>query len=693
MPSSILDKIFNKEEKTSSFFLTLLFYENKIKTASCVLKNTEVEVLQTAEKNYQNEEELLVAVDEAISLVEEKFPEKITTDKVVLGLPTEKIKEGKIEEETLGGIKNFCQKLNLKPIGFVEIPTAINHFLQKKDNGLESLILTRFGEKLSVSLIKIGKITNQINLDRSQNHALDLEKALKSFIEVEIFPSKILLYDDSPLENIQQDLMNYPWTTKASFLHLPKIEVSAEDFDTRAVAFSGAGEIIKTISETVVEEVVQIETGENFGFVNDQDVADVPAVVKIKPPQVKREFPVIKLPKLKLPDISFLRNFFSRKKLGGLWILGFLGILLAITVAFFWYWPSVTVELLLQTQKQQNKEQIILDQKITSVDESSKAIPQITIEIEKSLTKKIETTGKKLIGEPAKGTVTIYNKTNNSKTFNKGLVILSSGNLKFSFNESITVASASGDITDPVSGKAEVNVTAVNIGPEANLGAGQIFSITDYPTDSYVAKNSSAFSGGTSREITVVSIKDQEKLFSLASQETTELAKAELLQKKDNQEMILAETLTGSVTSKKFDKEVNDETSQLSLDLNMKFNAIGYHQDDLLKVLEKMINSSLPEGYELKKDAIEINVGSGQKKKDETVVLQINYSVSLSPKISTEEIRKNLLGKSIKETEQYLGSLSVLAGYELKLNRKLPFFNNHLPRVLSNIRVETSGYK
>lgn len=691
MPPSILTKFLSKTEEKSDYFFTLEICQDKIKTAACELKQGEVNILGVgAADGGGSWEETTIAVDKALSLVEEKFPPGVKVNKVVLGLPTEYTQDGKIEENKLVSIKELLQKLSLVPLGFVEIPLAIVHLLQIQEGGPQTLILLRAGKELTVSLARVGKITNNLTVARTENIASDLERVITSFSDIEVLPSRILIYDDgSNLETTRQALMNYPWLTKASFLHFPKIEIAPADLDIKAIAFAGAGETTRVIEVPATD----------FGFVKGEDVLEQEPAPPPKPaaPAPQIVLPKFALPRLRIPQFFLLGNLKTllAQKFGLVFLLAALILILVGggIAAASWYLPRAQVALVLESQTLEQPLEVSLNSKITVVDEANKEIPGLTLEVEEKETKKATTTSKKTVGEPARGELTIYNKTTNNKTFKKGTILLSSNNLKFSLDEEVTVASASESIDNLTFGKQNARLTAANIGPEGNLGVGQEFHFDEFPTSSYTARNEVAFSGGISREISVVGRSDQEKLLATASTELTEQAKKDLNNKLGQGEKLIEKTLSGTITSKKFDKEVDEEATELSLDLAMHFTISLFKEDDLLNLWEKNIVAAIPTGFEFKRSETKIEITDLQKKKDGTWVLKANCSTTLFPKIDTLDIQKNLAGKKLTEVDNYLRNLGNVAGYEIKFSQNLPWTKNMLPKIAANILIETRSRK
>ena len=354
-----IPKFLHKEKKEKNLFWALEIGENFLKAAACEIENGKIGILGTAAEEYDgNWENAILAADKILSTLEENTLQNL--DKVILGLPMNYVAEGKIKPEYLTQIKSLCQKLSLIPLGFVEIPLAMANFLKTENNGPESLVLAHLGQKLEVSLIRVGKVTNNTTLERSDNLSLDLENALKSFSDVEVLPSKILIYGGQNLETAKQELMSYPWTSRASFLHFPKVEIGEADLDLKSISFAGATEM-GTVEgnegvgesggdEKILEEAKtgpEIVEGDNFGFSKVEE-SEKPAENVLVTEEVKEKFkltkpkfslpkltlPKFKLPLLTLPNLRLPLIVLDKKSALILGSLGVLGCLVIIGLFF-----------------------------------------------------------------------------------------------------------------------------------------------------------------------------------------------------------------------------------------------------------------------------------------------------------------------------------------------------------------------
>lgn len=695
-----LEKFLPQREKKPEYFLALELRKEKIKAAIWENKEGRVEILSIGSQNYSGDiKEAISAADKVIGEVENILPpQSPEVKKVIFGIPENWVKDNKIEPPNLLDLKKLSSELFLKPLGFVVTTEAIISFLQKQEGIPPTLILLGAEtDEITVSLVKVGRIEGTKKEEvKEENWGESLESALKSFSGIEILPSRILLYNDSAdLEKIKQSLISYPFLPKLPFLHFPKIEILEENTDIKSLV-AAVGTEMGMEFEAIVPPLIPKEEGpeeENLGFIKGEDIKKKEEEKVPEKEEIKRKFklsfklPHFRFPSFSFPSFDFHFDFGQKMK----WILLIFLLILFIggggLFSAYWYLPSATVTLLVEPKILEKEAEIMAVSDLGAPDFANKQIPAGFLEIEETAKKTTVTTGKKTVGEPGRGEVTIYNKTTNSKTFKSGTVLLGSSDLKFSLDEEVTVASASDTGVSLEYGKGKGKVTASLIGSKGNLSSGTSFSFVDFPSSSYSAKNEQDFSGGFSREIAVVSKADQERLIASLSAELKEKAKKDLEAKISPGERIVEKALEGNFTQKKFDKKIDEEGNELALEGKMNFKSLTYKEDDLKQLMEKMVQESIAEGYELREKEIEINVFSVEKKK-EGVLLGVHFKANLSPKFPEVEIKKNLLGKYPRVTEDYLRSLPNVSSYEFSLSPRFPKRIATFPRFPQKIKIE-----
>lgn len=732
----MLEGLLHHKKEEKDYLCALVVAEKRIAAAIWeTTKDGKVTVLKTTQKEYEGEwEKAIDAADQAVTGLESELPEGKELTKVVFGLYPAWLTDDRIKEPHLKQLKALTSALSLTPLGFVELPIAVAHLLQKDEGNQQTVILVGIDEThVTVSLFKIGKLVGSVTGARTESVSLDLEKLLATFTDVEVLPSRVLLYGEvTDLEKLKAELLNHPWQKKANFLHFPKIEVLPADFAVKAVAVASSTEIMPQTQEVAVsqqvtdqepavaevsgksEEVAAI--AEDLGFVTDredesagetvvaseseegvksEEVANVEPVAVPQSRIVEGSRPAgIRLPRIALPKLTFtfpVPRLLVVPKLGLVAVaLVTLLVLGGSVFAVYWWLPKATVQLLVKAQMLDKTEDITVDPSVTTADAEQKILPGKEVKAEMSGSFTVPTTGKKTVGEKAKGEVTIYNKTLNSKTFKSG-AILTAGKLKFTLDEEVSVASASESVGSLTYGTVKISVTASDIGTASNVGPGTDFVFTDLPTSSYSARNEKALAGGTSREIAVVARDDQKTARDQAVTELEQKATAEINQTLSGNTKLLANSLSSKVVGESFNKEIGEETDELSVEMTVAATAFAYNESDFFTLLEKIVSVNIPQRYEYKKENAEMSVEEVAGGEGEARVFKARIKVELLPKVETVDLAQKLAGRSVAEATDYLRSQSGVAGVEFDVEAPLASLKKKLPANSGNIRIQVAS--
>lgn len=688
---NLFSKFASVEEK-KEYFLALEIAPKYVWTAVWQAEGgVKIISLGSKEKwNGKTLESLTVANDASLAAALENLPEE--PNKVVFGLPQTWVSHDKIVSSRLVDLRTLCQKLDLKPLGFVVTTEAMIQYLKILEGVPLSAILIHVGEKeISLTLARLGKNLGTQVVGKSGDFGDDVYEGVARFGKEEAPPSRILLYD-TDLETARQILLSYEWK-ESLFLHFPKIEILEERITIKAVAIAGGGEVAESLG--LRKEI----SAEAFGFQKGIDVMEEKIVEKEvekeeKKPRKKFVLPKFTLPKFRLPKIK-IPHFKLPKRERFPLVAGavalFLFILGGAAIGFWWYYPRAQVTIFVEAKSLEKEIEIGIDPNLTLIDVDRRQIPGETVEVRVQESKEREATGEKLIGDKAKGEVTVHNFTLGSKSFKKGTIIVGPDKKEFGLDVDVIVASASSSwseewekVTSP--GKTKVAVTALKIGPEYNLAAGSEFDIKGYSSSSYRAKNEKAFSGGTSRKVKVISGKDQEELLTELTAELKEKMKEELEKAAAEGKEILKEGILTSVVSRDFDKAVGTEAEKLKLELEMKAKTLAYSPLGLENLLERIISDSIPTGFILKKT--ETKTGEGEIKEEGMAVFKVHLKAGLVPDLDIEEIKKNLIGKYPKIGEEYLRSLPNFVKAEIAITPNLPPRLRTLPRFAKNIEIK-----
>lgn len=299
-------------------------------------------------------------------------------------------------------------------------------------------------------------------------------------------------------------------------------------------------------------------------------------------------------------------------------------------------------------------------------------------------------TGKKDVGTPAKGTITIFSTLNQSKNLPEGTIIKSPNGLEFTFDSGVTikaVASRSADEPPPPSQTATVNVTANQLGKESNLPSGTKLTISSFDITDLIAKNDNPFSGGTKKEVTVASKNDSDKLEKDLIKQLEDKAREDFQKQLIQNKILLPAFISEDLGKKSLNVKIGDEANQLTLTGTVKYQGISYDKDDLVRFSKSLLSKDVPSNQEIDYSNIKTSVLNIKNKNDEEIEANLNIKTLLLPKIDQNKLRKDSKRKSFKTTEDALYKLPQVADVDIKLSPNLLFLPKNLPAREKNIII------
>lgn len=709
---SFLDKIatlipFGKKEEILEYFFALNISSEKLTAALWTIEGKQLKILQTAEEFYSSNDEITSVSDKLLDQV--IGLKEIEPQKILFGVPSSWLLDENLKDEYLKLLKNLVKELELTPMAYVATANSLIHFLEKEEGVPTTAILAGFEKHhITVTVVRAGKLDGVKVVARGDSSGIDIEKALLTFSDVETLPSRILIYglDTQELKN---QLLSFSWMQNLSFLHFPKIDILGQDVEIKSVCLAGAVELDSTVTykevfvkktevaPKVIEksegEAEKIEEKEDFGFI----AGDVAVTQEKEGPQEVVADEAEKREEEKEILLSEESNILETKKqfdvrrfipktpffnliiIGG--IIGILGILSAAILLL----PKAEVKIFVEPRILEKDTQVTADPKIKEVNEEAKIIPGQLVDTEVSGSSKDLATGKKQIGESAKGTIIIRNKTDASVSLSKGTILTSPSSLKFSLDLSVNVASKSAD--DGTWGKATATVTAQTIGADGNLPSGVDLTVVGLGTDKIIAKSEGNFSGGTSKEVTVVSDSDQKRLLASLASDLRRQAQQKLQEKLPDKK-ILQEALSEEILKKSYSKNINDQANEFSLNLTIKFKGIAFEDKDLKLIVSKLVTTQVPEGFELNLSETETQADVSKLEKDGRLIFLARFKAKLIPKIDIPSLKNKIKGKTPDQVVEILKNTDNVLGSEIKIMPSLPKPLQRIPLLGQNIKIE-----
>lgn len=563
-------------------------------------------------------------------------------------------------------------------------------------------------------------------------------------------PSRMILYDSHNIERESTKIITHHWNENL-FIQIPRVEIITMDRIKAALINCFADQLFEASSirndishnnsyqeEDIDEEIemekpkkidddqklLAIEDENEIDFVENPDGGDGDVVVKQKiseNPSIVEGFSIGKdirdssqISNLKYqisntstqktdyklnnnhngdylkPENGFekmfsvFRNIFSNLKMKsinfnnlGVVVPAIIGIVLIISAVFIYLYFFHKADVIVRFNSQKIEKEI----DVSSLDFQT---------IEKEISKNVEmvTTGKKIIGESAKGTVMISSLFSGERTLKKGTVLSTvNSSIKFLLDGEIKIPSRSGSMLDGnVSpGKVRADVTAYEIGPGSNIEKGQKMKIEEYSTDDVVAVSENNFTGGVKKDIQTASLDDYARLRKEAMRqinaEASEAAKTDI-----NGSKVISDLTEIEVTSEKFSKELSAEATSVSLAEVASVKYTTYDDHDLKKLISDTVSPEIPSDFSLNDENISYQFIDA-KKDEEKIIAKINVNIKLMQKIDRARLLSDLVFKNINDVDTMVKKNYNAVSSNIKPLSEIVFIQNYLPLFSKNINL------
>lgn len=468
------------------------------------------------------------------------------------------------------------------------------------------------------------------------------------------------------------------------------------------------------------DETEIVGGGDNFGFVMGKDISSVPSTQKASPihhkatevaaaslsPGTPRSDNFTRVTSEESGEeepgdskfsailgsvMSVIGSLNPFKKTAGMSFNKWLVIIPVVIVlllgggAFYLYSLKATITLHMQTKELSESTEITL-RTDSSNDLSQKILAAKEVETSLEGTASVEATGKKDVGDKARGTVTLYNSNDGKRTIPAGTVLTSSNDLDFTTDKEAVVASASGDIfsgTKP--GTTQVGVTAKAIGTESNLPSNTKFTVAG--VSGVAGKNDSAFSGGTKKTVTVVAKKDIDTLTTNLPKDLEDKARDALKEKADSTQTIIPGFTNVTISKKSVDNDIGEEAKKVTMKGTVIFTTIEYNTSDLDQIAKAALNGKYDQDLAISDKGIQSELTDIKPGKNNEASATLVMKAGLLPKLEKDTLVESLVGKSFTDAEDYLKTIPQVTSADIVLSPHIPFLPSLLPRFARNITI------
>jgi hypothetical protein len=387
------------------------------------------------------------------------------------------------------------------------------------------------------------------------------------------------------------------------------------------------------------------------------------------------------------------KNLHSRRK--PIIIISSIFLVLILIAAYFTI-PQATATMVLKTEDLTSKESITIQKIVENADTETTDPEKLIVagrEIisQQEIKKDFEATGKKNIGTKSAGEIMFYNGWDTgSQKISAGAVLTASGK-KFVVDADITIPGAT---TSLVGGEIKINpgsikgkITAQSPGDDYNIGA-TTFTVDAFSSekkDKIYGQSAAALSGGTTKEVKIVTEGDIASAKSSILQEATGVAIADMNQQAGNNKIVASTVKTVEVLFEA-SKGANDEADTFSAKIVIKSTGIAFSEADIKNlIIEKNVaaigeNQMLinPEGAILVWNVASYDENTGEIK------LDVDFEGKVGKKIDEGKIRDQISNKKYGTAKEILENTEGVESVELNVT---PTILSRVPLLKSRIKV------
>ncbi len=314
-------------------------------------------------------------------------------------------------------------------------------------------------------------------------------------------------------------------------------------------------------------------------------------------------------------------------------------------------------------------------------------IPGTLIEVTEETSKDFQTTGKKDVGEKAKGTIIVYNEWDSSaQPLVAGTRFVTSDGKIFKTTEAVNVPGTKVEAGKIVAGTSNVNVEAGEQGESYNIGPSN-FTIPGLPADKQAkiyGKSSGAMTGGLTKKVNVVSKSDIEEAKANLSDDLKNKAKDDL-NKKVVGKKILEAAIQEEVVEEKPSLSEGQEGDKFTLTSKKNFWTVAFSEAEAKKVISSKIKETLSQDKEIVEDKlenIEYKIVSVAK---DNLNLSVSVTAFATKKLELTKAKLDLPGKSKEEALEYFRQNNEITDTKVEF---WPFWVSKVPLNRSRIEIK-----
>lgn len=369
-------------------------------------------------------------------------------------------------------------------------------------------------------------------------------------------------------------------------------------------------------------------------------------------------------------------------------------LLILVLVATVVLVPAANAKIVLKTSDIEVAVDLTANKSITEPSLQDNQIPATYYEVSKELEKEFTATGKKDVGTKAGGEISFYNNYDpqSAVPLANGTALIADGKTYY-LDGAITIPPATVVSLYPTKinpGTTKGKIVAKESGESYNIAATNfiVSSFSGSKRENVYGQSAEALTGGTTKEITIVSNDDIEKSEQALIAELDNAIKEEIttLSAADDVKLILS-SLRESVVSFSSDKKADEEADVFKSKITYSINELGVKEKDLQKYILDQANTKLqademyvnPNPNQISYDYQEIDGEKG------TVAISGKFSGKVGKKIESSKIVEMLVRGKLGSAESRVAEIPGVDRVEIDVT---PKFWPMLPLIKQRITVD-----
>ena len=296
-------------------------------------------------------------------------------------------------------------------------------------------------------------------------------------------------------------------------------------------------------------------------------------------------------------------------------------------------------------------------------DEKQGIIPAIEKQVQKTDAEKVTATGKKNVGEKATGTVSLKltGCAQDEVTIPSGTGVSNGGQTfitqtDISFN-SVKIGNKCQNASFPSFTTGTVKVVAQNPGDQYNISGGRTFTVSGF--SNVAGTDSSAMTGGTNREVTVVSDQDIETAKQKLNDKSKDAALTDLKKQFQDADLFsIVETFGADAPTVTAAPAVGTEASDVTVTSIVIYKMLGVKRDQLKALVVNSAKSQIDSTKQsIQNDGLTKAIFRVTDKKSSGLqTLSVQSTVSTGAEVNEDALKAEVAGKKKGEVQLIVGN-------------------------------------